>query len=251
MRSSLAKSLFGSALIAGAAFGASPAAALNGGAPDPAGEGNAVMILNEGGGFCTALALDQRTLITAGHCLAGGRDLRIYWRGENGDPVIKGASAVSVHPNFVRDAVQRRQRSIDLGLVRLAEPLPSSFGSISLSSASRVDAGAPIIAQGYGPTSRNDPKSAGVMRRATLTAIEPYGPSNILLWAQSSTAGICPGDSGGAMFDAGGDLIAVIAWGGTAGSSGCGGPAQGVLVAPQRAWINRVLASWGAGANWR
>lgn len=52
------------------------------------------------------------------------------------------------------------------------------------------------------------------------------------------------------MQNAAGQVVAVTAWGGTAGPSGCGGLAQGVLLAPQRSWIDGVLAGWGARARW-
>ncbi len=208
------------------------------------------MILNEGGSFCSALVIDPRTLITAGHCLAGGRDMRVYWPGEGGQPVMRGATSVAIHPNYVADAVQKRKRSIDLGLVRLAENLPSQFSGVSLAANGRIEPGDRVTALGFGPTSRKDPKSAGVMRRANFSAAAPYGPSEILLWTSSSSAGICPGDSGGAMLDASGRLAAIIAWGGTTGASGCRGPAQGVLVGPQRQWIDSTLSQWGAQAQW-
>ncbi len=44
--------------------------------------------------------------------------MRIYWRGDDGQPVFASATTVAVHPQFVRDAVQTRRKSIDLGLVR-------------------------------------------------------------------------------------------------------------------------------------
>lgn len=245
----MASRFFG--VVMAGALAASPAQALTGAAPYPAGTDQAVMILNEGGGFCTALALDRMTLITAAHCVAGGRAMRIHWRGDGGEPVMRGAATVAVHPEFVRDAVRSRKRSIDLALVRLAEPLPATFSTVALTSAAQPRAGAKVAALGFGPTSRNDPKSAGVMRRGELAVVEPYGPSSILLWVQSPTVGVCPGDSGGALEDGSGAIAAIIAWGGTTGASGCGGPAQGVLVGPQKAWIDRVLAGWGGRAEWR
>ena len=43
-----------------------------------------------------------------------------------------------------------------------------------------------------------------------------------------------------------GAVLALAAWmGGT-----CGGLTQGVLVGPQRGWIDRVLDGWGRGARW-
>ncbi|MBN9061317.1 MAG: hypothetical protein BGP06_15270 [Rhizobiales bacterium 65-9] len=237
------------AILLSAALAAAPAAALTGASPAADQDRSAVMILNEGGGFCTAVALDRRTLLTAGHCVAGGRAMRVHWR-EGGQPAFASPASATAHPEFSRDAVRTRRRSIDLGLVRLAEPLPQRFSPATLSAGAPPATGEAVTALGFGPTNRRDPSTAGTMRRAELSAIAPYGPSKILLWASSPSAGICPGDSGGPMLDAAGRVVAITAWGGTGGASGCAGPAQGVLVGPQRAWIDRILAGWGARARW-
>src|SRR5690606_22787243 len=110
--------------------------------------------------------------------------------------------------------------------------------------------GAAVHGWGYGPLRRGEERSAGVLRRAVFTAAQPFGPSRILLWIDARRAGVCPGDSGGPLAGDDGRVIAASAWGGTGGDSGCIGAAQGVLLAPQRGWIDQTLAGWGAEARW-
>jgi hypothetical protein len=52
------------------------------------------------------------------------------------------------------------------------------------------------------------------------------------------------------MLAATGTLIAVIAFAEGKGTSRCGKLTQGVLVAPQRPFIDSTLSKWGANARW-
>ena len=80
--------------------------------------------------------------------------------------------------------------------------------------------------------------------------VEPYGPSAILLWSQGSgPAGACQGDSGGPMsLDQG--VTAITSWSSPAKGRSCGGMTQGILVGPQRDWIEGVVRSWGRTVRW-
>jgi hypothetical protein len=80
--------------------------------------------------------------------------------------------------------------------------------------------------------------------------VEPYGPSRILLWSRGTGAvGACQGDSGGPMAS-GEAVVAITSWSTAAQGQGCGGLTQGILVAPQRAWIDQTLAGWKRSAAW-
>ena len=59
--------------------------------------------------------------------------------------------------------------------------------------------------------------------------------------------GACQGDSGGPMA-AGDAVVAITSWSTAAGGQGCGGITQGILVGPQRAWIDQTLAGWKRAA---
>lgn len=255
MRGGTAKRFAGLA-VAAAALLTSPAGAVVGGREGGPEAGATLMVLNARGGVCTGIVLSRRAILTAAHCADGRTDLRIHWR-EAGEPVLVEPAAVTLHPEFNAQAVTARKRSIDLALVHLATPLPARFSAASLVDGPLPRAGAAITLAGYGVSREGEAKSTGTYRSAALATVEPYGPGRILIWAadpagagKRAAAGACQGDSGGPMLDREGGIIAVTSW--STGPTGkqCGLLSQGVLVAPQRGWIDRTLSGWGESAGW-
>lgn len=227
-----------------AALPAAPAGAIVGGAETPA--GGAVMVLSSNGGVCTGLVLAPDAVLTAGHCAAGAVELRAHFRDAAGQPVLVEVAARAVHPGYDAGAASGRRRSIDLALLRTASPLPPRFAPATLS-AEPPRAGESVTLSGYGAARAGDPRSTGTHRSVALPVVEPYGPSRILVWLKADArAGGCQGDSGGPIAGPDGAVLALAAWIGGA----CGGLTQGVLVAPQRGWIDRTLDGWGRVARW-
>ena len=71
------------------------------------------------------------------------------------------------------------------------------------------------------------------------------GPTTAMVaGADAPGSGACTGDSGGPVLDPAGTLGAITAWAEGTGKARCGALTQGVLVAPQRGWIEGVLAGW-------
>ena len=214
-------------------------------APDAA--PGAVMVLKQdgaGSGFCTGVALSRTAVLTAGHCVHGARELAVNVGGY-GKPNLIAVSRVSVHPEFVPDAARRRVRSIDLAIVQLAAPLPAVVTLARLAAHGGVKAGERFTIAGFGLAREGDGRSGGRLRVGVLEAREPI--SKILLWARDPNAkgfGACTGDSGGPIFAADGSVAAITTWSTGAGKRRCGAITQGALVAPQRGWIERVLAGW-------
>jgi Trypsin len=232
-------------------FVSTPSLAMVRSEPAPQLSTHAVMVLGSKGSFCTAIVLRPDIVLTAAHCVTGSSDYRIHWRDQNGQPVLREPKAIAIHPGYLKDAEKKRQRSIDLALIRLAEPLPSRFKSVALSSQSPQN-GELFTVAGYGLGQENDPATSGVFRSAQLKIIEPYGPSKILLWltdpargAKALGSGACTGDSGGPIFDGNGDVIGVTLYAEGIGSARCGALTQGLLLAPQRAFIDATLKKWG------
>ncbi|KQT58171.1 peptidase S1 [Methylobacterium sp. Leaf456] len=234
------------ALVALALVVSAPAEAIVGGreGADLPGARSTVMVLTSGGGVCTGIVVAPDAVLTAGHCVAGVSENRVHYRDEAGRPVLAEVAARAPHPGYDGDAIRGRTRSIDLALLRTRSALPARFEPAVLSSA-MPRAGASLTLAGYGAARGNDRRSIGRYRGAGLSVVEPYGPSRILLWLQARGAGGCNGDSGGPVLE-GGAVVAVAAW----VKDACGGLTQAVLLGPQRDWIDRTLAGWGAAARW-
>ena len=186
-------------------------------------------------------------VLTAGHCVGRGLEQRVHFRDAAGEPVLVAVAARAVHPGYDAGAIAGRRRSIDLALLRTATPLPPRFSPMALATAT-PRAGESLTLSGYGADRPGDPRSTGTFRSVALPVIAPHGPSRILVWLQGpGRAGGCQGDSGGPVSGGDGAVVAVTAWIGGA----CGGLTQGVLVGPQRAWLDRTLSDWGRAALWR
>lgn len=238
-------------LVVLAAFlGVAPAHAIVGGAEDTGTLArSSVMVLSSKGGVCSAVVVDADVVLTAAHCVADAPRHLVHWREAEGPPALVEPTAVAVHPGYDAKAIEARRPSIDLALMRLASKLPERFAPATLSPAS-PERGVGIRFGGYGLAREADARSTGTFRSLELPVVEPYGRSRILVWAKGERAGACTGDSGGPVA-LGGIVFAVTSWAKGAKARGCGEISQGVLLGPQREWIDRTLASWSRKARWQ
>jgi hypothetical protein len=238
---------------------ASSAGAVVGGREDAGGAARAaVMVLGSSGNVCSGIVVATDVVLTAAHCVTNAAQHRVHYKDADGEPVLIAPTAIVVHPGFDKGAIEGRRRSVDLALVRLPQPLPASFATVPLSAtAMPPPSGSVITLGGYGVAGEGDPRSSGTFRTATLAVVQPYGPGTILVWAVDPTgqgrrpgAGACQGDSGGPLMADDGAVVAVSTWSTGPAKKHCGLLTQGVLVAPQRAWLDRTLAAWGRAARW-
>ena len=212
-----------------------------------------VMVLSSKGGMCSAVVVAPDVVLTAAHCVTGASEHRVHYRDEDGRPVLITPKAKAVHPGYDATAVEGRRRSIDLALLQLPEPVPGRFETASLSAAA-APFGSGLTFGGYGVAREGDGRSTGTFRSVRLTMVEPYGPSRILVWANAGqgAAGVCEGDSGGPVTREGASgVFAVSTWATGPKGRGCGAYSQGVLLGPQRDWIDRTLQGWGRSARWQ
>jgi hypothetical protein len=176
----------------------------------------------------------------------------VHFRDASGQPVLIEPETKAVHPGYDAKAIETRRRSIDLALVRLPDALPARFQTASLSAAA-APGGSSLAFGGYGVAREGEAASTGTFRTVRLNVVEPYGPSRILVWAKApqGAAGLCEGDSGGPITrGAETAVFAVATWATGPKGRGCGEYSQGVLLGPQRAWIDATLQGWGLNARW-
>lgn len=238
------------ALVALACLGGSAAAIVGGGGDAGPLSRAGAMVLSSKGGVCSAVVVARDALLTAAHCVTGADAYRVHWMGEDRQPVMIEPAGKAVHPGYDANAVAARRRSIDLALVRLPAPLPARF-DVAVLSAEKPEKGAALAVHGFGVSREGEGRSSGTFRAAATRAIEPYGPSTILLWSEGDGAGACQGDSGGPVTRADTDAVAAISsWATGPKGRGCGALTQAILLGPQRAWIDRTLAAWGRTAQW-
>ena len=193
-------------------------------------------------GFCSALVLSPRILLTAAHCLRPLRDMAVYYRNADGRAVIIPVDAAVPHPRYRADAIQARALSIDLALIRTARPLDPRFAAAAIADGGAPPIGKAVILSGYGAAREGDWSSGGALRSVRLAVREPA--SSVLLWAADPSgrpAGACSGDSGAPIFSADGSrAIAIVAWAQAPHGRGCGGLTQGPLLAPLKGWIEET-----------
>ncbi len=227
-------------------FAVAPASAIVG--PSRGGEdlaSHVLMVLQRRGtsaGFCTAIVIGSKAVLTAAHCVPPGADLRIHFRDGTGAPVLLPVASVARHPGYRADAIARRQRSIDLAVVSLSHALPASFQAAEIGEPGPVASGTPFRIAGFGLTREGEAASSGHLREAALAARMPL--SDVLLWADDPRrqgAGACTGDSGGPVAAASAEVVvAMTLWSAGVGGRRCGALTQALWLAPYRDWIRAL-----------
>ncbi len=204
--------------------------------------------------YCTGTVIGRSIVLTAAHCVESPENISIYHPDDDdGEGTFLPTADVAVHPGYRPDAAQRRVLSIDLALVRLADPLPSHFRPVSLSDKLRVEIGQKLSLAGFGIADETRPKTGGVLREGTVE-VRGTTPPFLVRLADPRGQGLggCTGDSGAPIFAPGEPgIVAVAIWAKGEDGQRCGAATEAALVAPHRHWIEAILQSWARESRTR
>ena len=203
-----------------------------------------VMVLSrheEHAGFCSGIVVAPDAILTAAHCVGTPAETRVHLA-DPGAQTLLPVVAVAIHPAFRADAVQRRTRSVDVALLRLATPLPTGYRAAALAEDAAAEPGASVRLAGFGLAVEAAPRTGGTLRSGDAQIRAPR--SDLLMWIDGAS-NACTGDSGGAVLDRrNGAVLGILAWAEGRGGRQCGALTQAVRIAPARAWIDATLAAW-------
>jgi secreted trypsin-like serine protease len=231
------------------ALGASPAAALVGGAPtaEQALARNVVLIVG-GHNLCSGVAIASDLVLTAAHCvMANGKYRLMAFEGRH--PTVKEVASIAAHPQF-----SPRSDSPDLAVVKLAAQPPANLTPAMLSDR-RVppSVGDRFIVAGFGVAVQGDRKTAGRLRAAILVATDRPSSQQLSLvdprkLGETAGLGVCNGDSGGPVFDEQDRaLVGIVSWSArTDGEPVCGFVSGVIPLARYRYWILETAAKLGS-----
>jgi Trypsin len=204
-----------------------------------------------GGDFCTASVIAPDVVLTAAHCVSNLSHTRVFYRGGHSQLVFFDVASIAIHPEFRPKIGRKHLISIDLALLRLAEPLPPPFKPIELRDSGPVATGQPFRMAGFGRADESVSGTSGVLRAGILVASKPKSP--VLVWLtdpDGTGLGGCTGDSGAPVLAIGQPALVAVAIR-AKGSNGysCGAMTEAVLIGPQMPWVRKTLQAWGATWN--
>lgn len=201
-----------------------------------------------GASFCTASVIAQDVILTAAHCVSNLSNTRVFYRGGQKQLVLFDVASIAIHPEFRPKIGRKHLISIDLALLRLAEPLPPAFKPIELTGSGPVATGQPFRIAGFGRADESVSGTSGVLRAGILVASGPKSP--VLVWLtdpDGAGLGGCTGDSGAPVLAIGQPALVAVAIR-ARGNNGysCGASTEAVLIGPQMPWVRKTLQAWGA-----
>lgn len=234
-----------------------PARSIVGGATDAPGEiaRHVVLIVGSHGISCTGTVIAIDLVLTAAHCVMPEAIYKIVEFDAAGRPSLLDTARVVQHPQFDLKIMLAHRATADVGLLKLAAPLPSRFAPASIDAGATIVAGERFTVAGFGVAVRGDGRTGGTLRSATLVAIGKPGPLQLRLvdpMTRGERGGLsaCTGDSGAPVFGgAAGHLavIGVVSWStGPNASAGCGGLTGVTPLRRYRDWIIGEASEMGS-----
>lgn len=233
---------------------AAPASALVGPAREaPQFAPYVVMVMYRSGGdtsFCTASVITSNIVLTAAHCVSDLSDTRVFYRGGLGKLALFDVATVAINPDYKPNAWRQHFVSIDLALLRLKVPLPSSFKPVELADFGPIATGQRLRIAGFGRADEDVSGTSGILRVGILSVT---GPKSKLLAFLVDPDGFglggCTGDSGAPIFAIDRPLLVAVAIRAKGkGGYSCGASTEAVQIGPQMPWIHeilQILRAWG------
>lgn len=217
-------------------------AALAGAAEDLTHRGVVALARDPSAPFCSGVSLGGRVVVTASHCVddAVAADLWVLvGRGGGQIERMVRVRRIVVHPGWNRETGAN-----DLALLVLADALDQPPWNLPAASGANLTTGMSLLAVGFGPDGKTDPRP---LRRAAVATLAGARAGELLVSVERG--GFCPGDSGGPVFlpaasDGGSVLVGVL----SRGSSECEGPAIFSSIAPHLAFVSAGQA-WAADGS--
>lgn len=254
----MAKRLAWAMAAVGMLCGPWPAAAMVGGAPQavPPVARNVVLIVGSRGTSCTGVAIARDLVLTAAHCLLPGADYKLVRFDAGGPPALLDAVRTARHPQFDLKALSAHRVTADVGLLKLAAPLPATFVPAPLApTPPTLAVGDAFLVAGYGVAVRGDGRTGGTIRTARLVATGRPGSLQLRLVDPATKGerpglGACTGDSGAPVFstsDSVPTVIGVVSWStGAKLAAGCGGLTGVTPLGRYQGWVMEEARRMGS-----